>query len=318
MSVLTPTPSVVYRARVRSEAESHALEHALALGQRLLGAVDAFALQFESDGLGDLDLPPTLAPAADQAQLRTVAPLYLASELEAARLLPIVETLAGVAISGGAPVELGDAATLLFQFWEGRHTRFTATERQAFFSRLFGTGGGPTLAVQANPNSAFEPLLIDLAEALYKLDPGVTLRNQYRAQIPLRMAAQRLAANLIPRSGGMAAYAARDLLRTMSEALAILKQMALQHALGERSAWGVLRNLAGRYEQEEIDVSAHVTRGKAGMALLAWLAEVSAYLEDSGAELVSPDHQVVAEAGAWLEASLALVEAPQRSARQRG
>jgi hypothetical protein len=299
------------------EPDADALEQALALGQRLVGAVEAFAFQFEFAELGDIELPSSIAPAADRAHLHTVAPLYLAAELEAARLIPAVEMLAGIAISGGLPIDRGEAASLLVQFWQGRHTRFTTAERQAFFARLFGASSGPTLAVEGGENIDFEPLMIDLAEALYQLEPVPTLGSRFRAEIPLRLAAQRLAANLIPRSGGMAAFAARDLLRTLAEALAILKQEPVQQVLGARSVWAALRQMAQRYLQEEVDVSTHVTRGKAGLAVLAWLAEVLPRVEDDATALVSPDHPVVGEAAAWLQASLTLAEAQHQPASQR-
>jgi hypothetical protein len=308
---------LVRQAHAVREPDVETLDQALALGQRLVGAVEAFAFQFELAELGDIELPPSIAPAADRAHLQTVAPLYLAAELEAARLIPAVEMLAGIAISGGLPIDRGEAASLLVQFWQRRHTRFTTVERQAFFVRLFGTSSGPTLAMEGGENTDFEPLMIDLAEALYQLEPAPILGNRLRSDIPLRLAAQRLAANLIPRSGGMAAFAARDLLRTLAEALAILKQEPVQQALGARSVWAALHHLARRYLQEEIDVSAHVTRGKAGLAMLAWLAEVLPHVEDGATALVAPDHPVVGEAAAWLQASLTLAEAPRQPANQR-
>jgi hypothetical protein len=221
-------------------------------------------------------------------------------------------------VSGGLARDLGAVAQTLVRFWKTRQQRFAAQERQALFARLFGTGGGPSLAMEQGRNQAFEPLLIDLAEALYTLDAntrGLSGRfGRVRAETPLRLAATRLAANLIPRSGGLATFAARDLLAAIEEALLILKETSTQRAVGATSVWAAVANIARLYLQEEVDVASHVVRAKSGMTMLVWLAEHLPHLEDTAMELASPDHPVVAAAGAWLQASLALAEQPPEPA----
>jgi hypothetical protein len=103
----------------------------------------------------------------------------------------------------------------------------------------------------------------------------------------------------------MAVFASGDLLATIREALAILQVRALQAALGVRSPWDVVRSAARLWLGEAPDVAAHVARGKAGLDLLAFLAEVAPRLADSSRPLLPPGHPVAASAVAWLEASLA-------------
>ena len=86
-----------------------AIDRAVALGWRLITAVEAFASQFAE--LGDIELPPVVGSAQDQANLRTVAPLYLAAELESARLVPAAEALAELFVHGALRGDLGPAAT---------------------------------------------------------------------------------------------------------------------------------------------------------------------------------------------------------------
>src|SRR5205814_495829 len=92
---------------------------------------------------------------------------YLASQLEFAGLVPAVETLSGVGISGGISADLGPAADLLAHFWQERNQRFHEQERRGFFARLFG-------AETADPapagNAGFDDTMITLCESLYKLD----------------------------------------------------------------------------------------------------------------------------------------------------
>jgi hypothetical protein len=294
-------------ARVHHEAGE--IDRTLALGFRLLAAVDGFASQFALPELGDIDLPPVVGSEADQAYLQSAAPLYLASELEAARLLPAVEMLAGLLMSGGLAADLGPAAPLLTTFWRRRKDRFSAEERQAFFARLFGANG-PSLAAEGGRNTEFESLMIDLAEALYKLDeyPALGAGPGPYEETRLRTAASHLAANLVVRSDGMAAFAARDILATIEDALAILKHAAVQQSVGARTVWGAVRTITQRYLNEQVDVASYVTRAKSGMIVLAWLAEVVLHVSDHRARLVTVDHPVIPAATAWLQASLSLGE----------
>src|SRR5262245_7626968 len=87
-----PSDSATPPRWVGCDADSQAtdeIECSLALGFRLLAAAESFAAAFAE--LGDIELPPVVGSEADQAALRAAAPLYLASELETASLLPAVE-----------------------------------------------------------------------------------------------------------------------------------------------------------------------------------------------------------------------------------
>jgi hypothetical protein len=305
------TAKIDEAAGIGIKVEAGEIDRTLALGFRLLAAVEAFATQFAFDELGDIDLPPVMAGSeTEQAHLRAIAPLYLASELESARLLPAVEMLAGLFVSGGLSGDLGPATTLVVNFWKNRRERLSAQERRAFFSRLFGNDLGSSLAAPGGRNTAFEMLMTDFTEALYKLDEHPTFRAEAGAyeETRLRQAASQLADNLISRSSGIAGFAARDILENIQQALEILKQTPVQRAVGASSVWGAVRSIAERYMNESFDISSHVTRGKAGMMVLAWLVEALPHLGDYNAPLVALNHPVIAAATEWLQASLALEE----------
>jgi hypothetical protein len=303
--------------------EDGQLDCSLALAARLLASVHEFALQFD---LGEIDLPPIVGSQADQARLRSVAPLYLASELEAAGLLSAVETMAGLYVTGGLAADLGPAASCLIDFWQGRHQRFTVQERHAFFAHLFGDEAGPVLtgvqdasgsARGGDRNREFVDLMINLAEALYKLYPTLNLNISPVSGITLQTAAQEIAANLSARAGGVTAYAGQDLMRTVNHALAILKDPAVQHAFGSVGVWGVVETLSRNYLRTNPDIATHLTRGKAGMLVLAWLAEIAPRLDDSQAFLLASNDSVIAAATAWLQSSLDFAEKQAASATHR-
>jgi hypothetical protein len=283
------------------------LRDALRLATNLVAQVQAFALELD---LGDLDLPSTTTSPEDQARLRAVAPLYLASELESARLLPALELYAGVWASGGIPADLGAMSTTVTRVHRQRSSRLSPAEREAIFGRLFGKSYGPDLAVESPRNTAFELLMTEFAASLSDWQAnagqwGGTAADAAR----VRTAAQRLAGNLASRSGGIAAFAAGEILEDIKLAVSIFKDAAVQRSLGALSMWQAVRTVIQRFLQQEVDVSSHVERARTGVALLAWLANALPSLESGVAE--QPDEEVVMQAIRWMQATLALHERAQ-------
>src|SRR5689334_8295370 len=98
MATLAPAPS----ARRKSDTPAFPAASLLALvgqAQALVSLSHARAFALPLEELGDIDLPPAApATADDQAQIRSIGPLYLASQLEGARLVPTVESLSSLAV----------------------------------------------------------------------------------------------------------------------------------------------------------------------------------------------------------------------------
>jgi len=300
--------------------DTASIERAILDGARLASAARSLAMQLGEPDLGDIDLPPATSDA-DQATIRAVAPLYLAAELESARLLPAVEMLGGVFASGALPADLGPASQRLVTFWQHRRDRLTAEERQALYGRVFGRASGPALAlpgsrVGATRNGEFESLLLDLAEALSRVvnDPiygGVPTGEE----IAVRTAASNLAANVTAHGRGMASIATNELLATIAEALAILKDQSVEQAFGAHSVWDAVRSIARRYMDEEPNVESHLGRAKSGMTILSWLATVVSGLDTIGGDLVAANDPVIVAAIEWMQSTLALEEQAPAAAR---
>lgn len=291
---------------------------AIAHGLSLAESAHATGLSFALNELGDIELP-NVAPATkdDQAQIRAIAPLYLAAQLEETGLLSAVETLSGLAISGALRGDLGSAAQLIENFWQGRNDRFHEKERRALFVRLFGAEqpeDAAYLPAKQGANASFESLMIDLTESLYKLDEQ-SLGGRYgniHSQNRLAIAARMLAENLLHRGGGMTAFAAKEILTTIQDAVRILQQPPVQRAFGARSMWSAVRVISTRYLRLNPEVSSLVTRGKSGLVILTWLAESLPHLNLTH-PLEAPDHSVVGAAIGWLQASLSIREAVGQS-----
>ena len=285
-----------------------------------MGHARAFAAQLGLPELGDVDLPPSRRdPPPTRRGLQASAALYLASELESARLVPAMEALAGVYVTGALAADLGPAAPMLLGVWRHRNQRFARAEREAFFARLFGRTArtGPGQFVRRWQQRQVRDPAGRSVRVLYT--PGVLLglgHPDRGSQVAIAMAAQNLISNLSPRSRGMTVYAAGDIVT----AIRMPSRSSARRASSRRSAassmWGAVRNATRSYLNEEVDLDAHVRRGQSGQVILAWLADAAPQLGMSSGPNVQPDEPVVAAAVSWLQVSLALAERQPAAARR--
>jgi len=288
------------------ENRQRQLSGSLGLADRLIEAAEATILPTEASGPDTINLPPVLGAEGDQARLRSVSPLYLCSELENANLLGVVEKLASLFALGALSGDPGHGADLLAAFWQKRNDRFTSQERQALFSRLFGETAGPILAVPAARNEEFLPLMIDFAGALAHVGSDPLYGHTLDAQEAVRISAEALAVNLVPRSGGITLFAAREITSSVREAVTILESSSIQAIVGARTVWGAVAAFSRAYLGQDPLVAVHVDRGRAGALLLAWLAESSTRLESAPVWSRGLDNTVLAAASAWVETTMAL------------
>jgi len=302
MMLAPPAPRAAAYTRSPTANDDGSLHEALRRAGNLVASATALAVTL--DALPSIELPPSSASQVDQAQLRAVASLYLASELENAGVVPAVETLAGLGQSGGIGIDLGEAAPLVAQFWKTRNDRATRDERAACFGRLFGAG-------QSGGGAGFEEEMLELCEALYKLDEQATNATYggMAQQARVRAAATRLVDRLAGAAGGITVFLAQEILKALHDALAILGTPDLRGAFAARDIWGVVSAIDGMTHTARADARTSARRGKAGMTVLAWLADAAVHLDDQGVVLVGLDHPVIEAAIDWMQATLELGEA---------
>jgi hypothetical protein len=287
--------------------ESTGLDATLRRAEGLVAAAQALAFALED--LPAINLPAPSGAAMDQAQIRAVAALYLASELDAAGAIDVVEDLVRLARSGGIEADLGAATPLLESFWLSRQERPTAAERQSCFESLFGSSSGASPPQRVN--AEFEDRLIDLCEALYKLDEQAT--NATWGGVPqqarVRAAALQLLDNLSRTAGGLTVFLAQEILATLKQSLQILNHPGVLAAFGSRSVRDAIRAIERQLRRPPAgDYDVHVRRGQAGMTILSWLADAAPLVSSSAHPLVGVDHPVIPAAVDWLQASLSLTE----------
>lgn len=268
----------------------------------LVAHAASFALALDQIGI---ELPPVHAAQIDPAQLRAIASLYLASEMENTGLITSVEALAALTRSSAVNVDLGAANSLLVTWWQNRQQRATEDERSHSFANLFGVGAG----------GSFEETMLTLCEALYKLDESNGKYGGMNQQMRVRTSATQLLTLLLQTAGGITVFLAQEILQSLREAIAILRHRDLLAAFGARDLWSAISRIDRLAHTSHPDARLYVQRGKAGMTVLSWLADAAPHLEQSTGVLVNLDHPVIPAALEWMQAALAIGEsgAPART-----
>lgn len=238
--------------------------------------------------LGDIDLPPGAPRPEDRAQLEAAGPLYFASELEAAGLLPTSELVAGLFASGAITQPLGPTAKLLHTFWRGRRDRLDANERAALFERVIEP-----------PH--FDRLMAALCSAIV----AQASIAGFREQVALSHAAQAMGEFLSQRVDSMASFAVRDIVDSINTALGFLRDRLLQAAFGVRSLWQLVAVAGAAQGHTAGSVQRHVDQGRSGQTVLTWLA---AHYTDMAPRLDgarAADVEVIGAATRWLSGHIA-------------
>lgn len=283
---------------------------------RLVGEADGHTASTLANGyslgldvLGDIVLPPEAEANVDRAQMRALGALYLAADLEPARLIASAESLSALAASNSINVDLGAVGPLVHDFWRKRNDRITSMERLAFFGGLFGAsyGSGPA---EGYVNSQFEPIMLELCEALYRLDELASdpIHGGIGQQMRLRASARNLISNLVTAGGGITAFFAIEIIRLLKDALGILKHPHLRGIFMARDIWGVVAGINRLTRLRTADPRNFVRRGRAGMSVIVWLAEIAEQLLHQSGPLIRLDHPVIPAAVDWLQASLVISE----------
>jgi hypothetical protein len=299
-------------------ARPFSVDSSLRKAETLVAQAVVFAVGLDESYPG-IELPPSAAASVDRAQLRAIAALYLAAELDAAGVVFAAESLMRLERTGSLDIDLGEARPILERFWLSRNERATEAERRSFFANLFG-GFVPEAATRAAIEAAqFEDRFIDLCEALYKLDEQASNPSWggIAQQARVRNASTRLLDGLAQHASGMTAFFASEVLSTLKDAMRIVTHADVRAGFGVRGPQDVIAAIFRRVRSAPPgDLELHARRGEAGMTILAWLADAAPMLGNDKRPLLGIDHPVIAAAVDWLEVSLTLTEADAAGPRR--
>lgn len=97
---------------------------------------------------------------------------------------------------------------------------------------------------------------------------------------------------------------AGEIIAALQQAIAIIGHPDLRGVFAARDVWGVVAGIARLARVRVPPPTPYVRRGRAGMTVIAWLADVSDRLGGPGGSLVAIGHPVVGSAVDWIEATL--------------
>jgi len=269
------------------------LEQGLALAQQLLAEhLAAVTNRYGNYGLGIVDLPSLddvgrVVPA----QVAAGAVLYWCSALERAAVLPFVEGLAQLMLTGRLQLPLQRGGVLLQPFWRDAQYRFSASERETLY-RLVLDGGLP---------GGFERALAQVAVALARIGRAEPDRDLLALQTRAAYRIYDLAVGLSDRAVGIAAFAARNIVRQVSDALNVLDDPEVNRALGGGPVAMVLSRWGPRVLGKVPAVSRYLQLALSGSRLLQWMAQGAGDVRGN-ARVLTRDHPAVHAAEAWLVA----------------
>jgi hypothetical protein len=230
-----------------------------------LGDVTAASLAAADNPLR-LELPPD---AVDEATLEpraaaALGSLYLLSELEQLGVVPCAELLVDQRYS--LSLRDQDALQRIEDYATKSARRPRQQIRRQLFSRLFGAAWpddeptdhrNPVITQQVPANHAFEELLAGYCDALVAFD----IRKAARSRTALKLAGDRLRANLAPRQYGNTLLIATPLVEQLRASLDLLALPGLGEMFGVNGAWAVVRAM-----QPDLgaDIGRRVDRGQSG------------------------------------------------------
>lgn len=244
---------------------------------------------FGGEGLGIVDLPELGGEPIVDAQVRVGAVVYWCREIEYAGVLPFCEALADAVVDGSFVLTATGSVQSLYRFWREREQRITAPERIALYERVLGP---------QDTHEGFDVWFALFVDTLVEIGRLERNRNPSAQRARLARLATDVGRLLSDRAVGITAFATRDIVARVQEALALLRDPELARSLGGGEPWTIIAHhgpaLLGRVPA----IAAAIDRAAAGLAMLRWIAENAANL-DAAAAAIDRDHTIVHAAESW-------------------
>ncbi|HUQ04034.1 MAG TPA: hypothetical protein VM261_16160 [Kofleriaceae bacterium] len=225
--------------------------------ERLLAEhLSAAVRRFGTAVLGLVDLPAIEHARPSRAELGVAAVLMWARHVDEAGLLDLVDALADGVVRGTLPLPIQGEAVRKLMLWRRRHDKFAAEERRALYERVIGE---------------LDARLADFIEVLVDIGHAGRHDSIRHLQVRAGVIGHELAGELTARATGIAAFAARDIVQQVRDALAVLTDVDLVQALGGGSPWTLVSRHAPTLLRRPVNTTHAVARAMAGRELIEWL-----------------------------------------------
>ncbi len=264
-----------------------------AISQAAGGSISGRASAIKID-LPDLDEDNSVEILADN--VRALAVLYFAAQLEDMRFFAVADKVAEQFGQGMLPVSRGSGGDNLFDFIKEAPNRFTEIDRRGMYARAFGFAQGGV--DEALPNREFSNLWIRALSATsafnrqYTYAPYTAGTNGSSQLINLSVQTDNtkvhhmqvyktlrdLSVNLSLHGYGIAHFAAVELQTTIRTIKAMLSHSDLLSAFGVRDYNQLIERVARMYLGSEINSIRQRVQAQAGARIIEWMANNSSML----------------------------------------
>jgi hypothetical protein len=244
-------------AAIRPAPQQRALWLDVDGSERMLAEhLSAAVRRYGTAVLGLVDLPPIEQERPTRAELGVAAVLMWARHVDEAGLLDLVDALADGVMRGTLPLPIQGEAVRKLMMWRRRRDKFAAEERRSLYERVIGE---------------LDARIADFIEVLVDIGHAGRRDSIRHLQVRASVIGLELASELTARATGIAAFAARDIVQQVRDALAVLTDPDLVQALGGGSPWLLVARHAPSLLRRPVNTTRSVARAMAGRELVEWL-----------------------------------------------
>jgi hypothetical protein len=265
---------------------------------------------------GTTRIPPGVEPYDEtitSERIMAVGDMYYLWQHEKIGIFRVVRKLQELFKAGTVRLSGGPGAFALYQFDRRDVLRYTRSDRQSAYKRIFGYGGAP-VPTGSRANTDFHKLFAHFVHqvTLFWRDKRISDVIRERAYDPsfgsiaiVRRAGLDLRNNLKWLSFGHLNVLRVEVMQLLEEAFKILDSDDVKRLFGADSSWDVVEEVLIRYFNERLVTSPRQRMGVTGREVLRWLAQPH-ILQTTRAQFETLLLEIAEQSEEWLTSAQAM------------
>lgn len=261
-------------------------------------------------------MPPGVEPYDEtitSERIMAVGDVYYLWQHEKIGVFRVVQKLQELFKAGTVRLSSGPGAFALYQFDRRDVLRYTRSDRQSAYKRIFGYGGGP-VPTGSRANTDFHKLFAHFVHqvTLFWRDKRISDVIRERAYDPsfgsiaiVRRSGLDLRNNLKWLSFGHLNVLRVEVMQLLEEAFKILDSDDVKRLFGADTAWDVVEEVLIRYFNERLVTSPRQRMGVTGREVLRWLAQPH-ILQTTRAQFETLLLEIAEQSEEWLTSAQAM------------
>jgi len=247
-----------------------------------------------------LELPAlttdTTATEVEPDNIRAIALVYAAYQLEKLRLFHVVDRITERFLHGQLPIGFDNGGRALDTYYWNAEDRMNEAARRSLYSRVLGATGGD-VPKDVAPNKDFDGLFMRFLASLAEFDrqrqvAGVFQTQQRPVSVTgeqVRKAGNDLATNASLYGWGWTHFGARRLNGDIVTALNIIKLPQIQRTYGVSNPWQVIERVSADEFGQAPNIVKYRTMAESGKAILDLVATHARVLATSTGNPLFPE-----------------------------